>query len=119
MRVIRGDRGNHHEKLGLTRNSCASQLTICDTAGASPYLECNNTDTRSSQADQLGRTPDFPYPLVYSTSFTFSSPISHLLVHNSTIIAEHIVKSSCSISPCHDHEFTPSTAYTKYSIHQV
>jgi len=52
-------------------------------------------------------------------------PISLFLIHNSTIIAEHKVKSSLSISPCHDHEFTLSTAYTKYkhtpstSIHQV
>jgi hypothetical protein len=36
-----------------------------------------------------------------------------------SIIAEHNVKSSISISPCHDHELTPSTAYAKHSIHQV
>jgi len=58
-------------------------------------------------------------------------PPSFSLVHNSTIIAEHKVKSYLSISPCHDHVLTPSTsihtveAYTKYkhtpstSIHQV
>jgi len=46
-------------------------------------------------------------------------PISLFLVHNSTIIAEHEVKSSLSISPCHDHELTTSTAYTEYSIHRV
>ena len=39
--------------------------------------------------------------------------------HNSTIIAEHIVKSSLSIPPCHDLEFTLSTAYSEYSLHQV
>jgi len=27
------------------------------------------------------------------------------------------IKSSLSISPCHDHELTPSTAYSGYSIH--
>jgi len=27
--------------------------------------------------------------------------------------------SSLSISPCHDHELTPSTAFTKYTIHPV
>jgi len=32
---------------------------------------------------------------------------------------EHNVKSSLSISPCHDHELTLSSAYTEYSIHQV
>jgi len=54
-----------------------------------------------------------------STSFPSPSPISLFLVHNSTIIAEHKVKSSLSISPCPDHQLTPSTAYTEYSIHQV
>jgi len=44
---------------------------------------------------------------------------SLFLVHNSTIITEHKVESSLPISPWHDHELTPSTAYTEYSIHRV
>jgi len=40
-------------------------------------------------------------------------------VVNSTISWKHNVKSSLSISPCHDQELTLSTAYTKYSIHWV
>jgi hypothetical protein len=57
---------------------------------------------------------------------------SHLHPHLSfsTIIAEPKVKSSLSISPCHNHESTlstayteyriqPSTPYTEYSIHRV
>ena len=115
---IRGDGGNHHEKLRLKRIPCASQLTIPGTAGKSPDPECNYTDTRSSQPNQASRTPALSYPLVF-TSFSSSSPISLFLVHNSTIIAEHKVKSSLSISPCHDHELTLSTAYTEYSIHRV
>jgi len=47
------------------------------------------------------------------------SPSLFSLIHNSTIIAEYNVKSSLSISPCHDHELIPSTAYTEYSIHRV
>ena len=35
------------------------------------------------------------------------------------IITEHKVKSTLSISPCHDPELTLSTAYTEYSIHRV
>jgi len=31
----------------------------------------------------------------------------------------HKVKSSCSIPPCHDHQLTPSTAYTEYSIYRI
>jgi len=113
----RGDGTNHHEKLGLKRISCASQFTIPDTAGSNPDPACNNTDTRSSQPNQASRTPDFSYPLVSSTLFSSSSPISLFLIHISTIITEHKVKSSLSISPWHDHELTPSTAYTEYSIH--
>jgi len=118
-REMGGYGGNHHEKLGLNRMSCASQFTILDTAGTSPDPACNYTNTRSSQPNQARRTPDLSYPLVSSTSFSSSSPLTLFLVHNSTIIAEHHVKSSLSISPCHDHELTPSTAYTKYSIHRV
>jgi hypothetical protein len=74
-RDMRGDGGNHHEKLGLMRISCASQFTIPDTAGTSPDPAGNITDTRSSQSNQASRTPDFSYPLVSSISFSSSSPI--------------------------------------------
>jgi hypothetical protein len=56
--------------------------------------------------------------LFTSHIFSYTPYFSHLLlpslflVLNSTIIAEHNVKSSLSISPCHDHELTPSSAYT-------
>jgi len=116
---MRGDGGNHHEKLGLRRISCANQFAILNTAGMSPDPACNITDTRSSQPNQAGCTPDFSYPLLSSTSFSSSSPIPLFRIHNSSIIPEHKVKSSLSISPCHDHELTPSTAYTEYSIHRV
>ena len=116
-REMGGDGANHHEKLGLEGIWCASQFPIPDTAGSSPDPACNNTDTRSSQPNQASHTPDFSYPLVSSTLFSSSSPISLCLVHNSTIVAEHNVKSSLSISTCHDHELTRSTAYTEYSIH--
>jgi len=58
-REIRGDWGNHHEKLGLETISCAIQLTIPDTAGMSPNLAGNITDTGSSSPNQACRTPDF------------------------------------------------------------
>jgi hypothetical protein len=118
-REMRGYRGNHHEKLGLKLISCASQFTISNTAGTSPDPACNYIDTRSSQPNPASRTPDYSYPLIYSPSFSASSPISLFLVHNSTIIAEHKVKSSLSISPCHYHELAPSIAYTEYSIHRA
>jgi len=85
---------------------------------------------RCSQLNRASCTRDISYPLVFSIWFSFSSPTSLLLVVNSTIISEYKVKSSLSISPCHDHELTPSTsihqvqhtpstAYTEYSVHQV
>jgi len=58
-REMRGEEGNHDEKLGLERISCASQCTIPDTAGTSPDPVCNYTDTWSSQPIQASRTPDF------------------------------------------------------------
>jgi len=111
--------GNYHETLGLRRSSCASQFTIPDTACARADPECNYTDTTSSKPNHASHTPYFSYPLVSPTSFSSSSPISLVLVHNSTIIAEHKVRSLLSISACHDHELTPSTTYTKYNIHRV
>jgi len=88
-------------------------------AGTSPDPACNNTDTKASKPNQACRVPDDSYLLVCSISFSSSPPISRCLIYNSTIIAELKVKSSLCISPCHDHEFTPSTVSTKYSIHQV
>jgi len=119
QREMRGCGGNHHEKLGLERISCASRFTIPDTAGRSPDPASNHTDMMSSQPNQASRTPDFSSPLVSSTSFSSSSPISLFLIHNSTITAEHTVKSSFSISRCHDHELAPSIAYAEYNIHRV
>ena len=58
-REIRGDGGNHHEKLGLEKISCASQLTIPDTPGISPDPVGNITDTESSKSNQASRAPDF------------------------------------------------------------
>jgi len=60
------------------------------------------------------------HEILSSPSFSWWFPpsplISLFLVLNSTITKEHKVKSSLSISPCHNHELTPSTAYTEYSI---
>ena len=58
-REIRGDQGNHHEKLGLEKISCASQLTIPDMAGTIPDPAGIITNTGSSKPNQATRTPDF------------------------------------------------------------
>jgi len=113
-REMGGDGGNHYEKLELERISCASQLTIPDTAGTSPDPALTIAETMSSKPNQESRTPDFSYPLISSICFSSSSPIALFLIHNSTIIAEQEVMSSLWISPCHDHELTPSC-----SIHRV
>jgi len=110
---MRGDGGNHHDKLGIKRILCASQLTIPDTAGTTPDSAGKNTDMRSSKRNQASCTPDFSYPLVSSIFILIFIP--HLSF--ATIIADHKVKSSLSISPCHDQKLTLSTAYTESSIH--
>jgi hypothetical protein len=112
---MRQDRGNHHEKLGRKRISCASQLTIPDMPCTTPNPAGKNTNMKSSKPNQASRTPDFSYPLVSSRFVPIF--ITHFSFSN--IIAEHKVKLSLSISPCNDHELTLTTAYTKYNIHRV
>jgi len=58
-REIRGDGGNHHEKLGLERISCGTESTIPDTADTSPDLAGNITDMGFSKLNQASRTTDF------------------------------------------------------------
>jgi len=72
-RGIRGDGGNHHEKLGLKRISCASQFTIPDMAGTSSDPAGNNTDTRFCKPNKASRTRDFSGPHISSISFSSSS----------------------------------------------
>ena len=55
--------------------------------------------------------------LVSHHDFHFLLSSSIFLILNCTITWEHHSKSSLTISPCHDHELTQTTPYTKYSIH--
>ena len=48
MRVMRGDGGNHPDKQGHMRISCASHFTFPDTAGTCPDPACDFTDTSTS-----------------------------------------------------------------------
>jgi len=98
---------------------CAIQFAIPNTVGTRPDPVYNNTNMKPSQPNQASSNADFSYLLISSTSFSSSAPMSFFLMHNSTFIAEHKVKSSLSISPCHDHELTTSTAYTESSIQRV
>jgi len=77
----------------------------------------------------LNRTDPFPILRMSYPWFLISAHILHIIpifiLHfsfSSTTLPssqEYNVKSSLSISPCHDHELTLSTAYTDYSIHRV
>jgi len=123
-REIRGDGGNHHEKLGLKRISCASEFTIPDKAGTSPDPAGNYTDTRSSQPIQAGRTPDFLYPLVSSTLFSTSSTYlsfssTTLPSSQNTNLSHPSLSVHAMIMSWHQVQHTPSTAYTEYCIHRV
>jgi hypothetical protein len=51
-REIRGDGGNHHEKLGLKRISGASEFTIFDTAGNTPDPPGTNNEMACSEHNQ-------------------------------------------------------------------
>jgi len=63
-REMSGYGGNHHEKLGLKRISCATLFSIPDIGGTSPDPTCNYTTTRSSKPTQASRIPDCSYRLV-------------------------------------------------------
>ena len=111
-REIREDVGNHHEKLGLHINLCASQLTIPKTAGTSPNSAGNISDTGSCK-------PNLQLLLLLSHRGLHPPYSSHLHPPSATFLSttlpsleEHKVKSSLCISLCHNHEVTPSTAYT-------
>jgi len=110
---MRGDWGNHYEKLGLENFECYSQFTIPDPAGMTSDPAGTNTDTRNSKPDRAGRTSYFPHSLVSSHIVPISIP--HLSLSRPQLYyhRKHEVKSSLSTSPCHDHEFTPSTAFTQ------
>jgi len=79
----------------------------------------NWTNIRSSQLSQASWTPDLLYWLVSSTLFLSSFPISHLIIHDSTIITEHKVNSSLSITSCHDYELISTIVCTEYNIHRL
>jgi hypothetical protein len=130
MREMRGDGGNHHQKLGQERMSSSNQFTIPDRVGISHDLAGNHTHTRSSQPNQASRTPDFSYPLIFTTSFSSSSPsltffswtqlasqntkLSYPGVsHHAMMMTSHWTKRTPRV------QHTPSTAYTEYSIHWV
>jgi len=71
--------------------SSASQLPIPDTADTSPDPVGNNTNTMFYIPNLAIHIPDFLYPIVSSISFSFSSPISLIVHHYSTIIVERKV----------------------------
>jgi len=118
-REIRGDGRNHCEKLRRKRIPCGSQFTIPDMARNTLNLAGNNTDTGSSQPNQITYTPDFTGQLASSISLSSSSPSLSLSSTTLPSLQEHKVKSSLSISPCHHHEVSPSGAYSEGGIRRV
>jgi len=86
---MRGNEGNHLEKLGLKRISCASQFTIPDMAGTTPDPAGKNTNMGSSNTNQASHTADYSYPLVSSISFPSSSPISLSLPSSQNTKSSH------------------------------
>jgi len=119
QRGIRGDGGDHHEKLGLRE---------CHVRVISPSLKrlVRVPIRRVITPIQGLISPVWQIVLLISDSLSYAQYRSHLhppsLSFSSTTLAssqEQKVKSSLSISPCHHHELTLSAAYTEYSIHRV
>ena len=75
-REMRGYVGNHLERLELKIISCASQLTIPNTAGTGPDPAGMNTNTRSSNPNAAHHAHEFSYPLIFSILFPSSSSFS-------------------------------------------
>ena len=115
---MRADWGNHDEKLGLERISCATRFTVPDTAGTCPDPVSNNTDSRSCEPTHPHCTADFSYPLVSSTSF--SSSFTSLSISSPTLPSSENTKLShpspslhAIIMRWHRVHHTPSRASTQ------
>jgi len=115
---MRRDGANHHEKLvlrefgvGVNLPSPIQQVRVPIRSITTPIRDLPNAIRQV--------VPLISHIWSYPPHCSHLHPPSLFLVHNCTIITEHNVKSSLPISPCHDHELTPSTAYTEYSIHRV
>jgi len=118
-REIRGDKGNHHEKLGLREFGV-------EVNWPSPIRRVRVPIRRVITLIRGLLNPFRQVVLLISHSRSYPAYHSHLhppsLSFLSTTLPlsqEHKVKSSLSISPCHHHELTLSAAYTEYSIHRV
>jgi len=118
-REIRGDGGNHHEKLGLrefrVRVNCPSpiQQVRVPIGWVITPIQCPTNPTGQ-------------VVLLISHSCSYPPHRSHLhplsLSFSSTTLPssqEHNVKTSLSISLFHHHELTLSAACTEYSIQRV
>jgi len=117
-REMGGDVGNHDEKLRLSDlgvqvnyPSPIWQVLLWIMRAITP-IQCvlNEISYIIPHISHLRTYPPYYSPL--HSPFLFH-------VHNSTIIAEHTIKSSFFNSLLHDHELTLSTACTEYSIHWV
>jgi len=116
-REIRGDEGNHHEKLGLREFRVQVNWP-------SPMWQVPVPIWLVITLIQGLLNPIRQVVLLISHSCSLPPYRSHLhppsLSFSSTTLPssqQHNVKSSLSISPCHHHELTMSAAYTEYSIH--
>ena len=116
-REMRRDGANHYEKrelrefrVRLDSSSLISQLRVPIWPVLTPIWGLPNPIRQLIPMISHIRS---------STLFSSSFPVSLFLIHNSTIIAEKKVQSSLSISSCHDHELTMSTAYAEYNVHWV
>jgi len=117
-REMRDDGGNRPEKLGL-REFHVRLISPCAIRQSQVPIWGVITLISGLPNLMMHLVPMMSRIRSYRPYCFHLHPPSLFLVHHSTIIAEHKVKSSLSISPRYDHELTLCTAYTEYSIHQV
>jgi hypothetical protein len=111
----RGDAGSHCETLRCNKVPPVSAFTICDMVGMHPNPASINTNAMSSELSIESHTPEFSSRLIISDWLLSPSPIS-LGRPQQTIITEHNVNPSISITWCHYHNLTPCTSETHYTI---
>jgi len=112
--------GYHHETFELKRFSCASQVTIPDTSGTNPNPVCGVSPIRAYHNTIRQVVPLIFHSLSYPPRCSYLHSPS-LPFSSSTIPSPDNTKLSHRSLSLHAiyEKLTPSTAYTKYSIHQL
>jgi len=139
-REMRGDGGNHHEKLGLNRTLCARQFTIPIQQVRVPIRRLitlirslpnpiRYVVPRISHIRSYPPHCSYPHPpslsfssttltSLQNTKLSYPSPSKHVMIMSWHWV-QHTPSTAYTEYSIHRVQHTPSTAYTEYSIHRV